>query len=108
MDKDFHQKVVEIVKQIPKGKITTYGHIAGFLGSRRSARMVGWALNKQKNKPEVPAHRVVNKKGLLTGKIHFDGINLMQELLEMEGVEIKDNQVVNMEKYLWDPVKEMK
>jgi len=103
MEASFSQKVLEIVKLIPHGKITTYGHIAGFIGSRKSARMVGWVLNRQKNNLDIPAHRVVNRKGLLTGKMHFEGINLMQELLESEGVEIVNNQVVNMDKYLWKP-----
>ncbi len=104
----FYTKVLEVVKKIPSGRITTYGHIAGYVGNKRSARMVGWVLNKQKNNPEIPAHRVVNRKGLLTGKIHFQGINLMQELLENEGIEIKDNRVVDMEKYLWDPAEEIR
>ncbi len=107
MGQDFHQKVVEVVKQIPYGRITTYGHIAGYLGNRRSARMVGWTLNKHKGNREIPAHRVVNRKGLLTGKIYFEGINMMQDLLMSEGIEIKDSQVVNMEKYLWDPSVEL-
>ena len=99
----FYDKVIEVVKQIPYGKVTTYGLIAEYLGSKRSARMVGWVLNKQKGNLEIPAHRVVNRKGLLTGKMHFDGINLMQELLENEGIPIKNNQIVNLEKYLWKP-----
>ena len=99
----FYNKVIEVVKQIPYGKVTTYGLIAEYLGSKRSARMVGWVLNKQKGNLEIPAHRVVNRKGLLTGKMHFDGINLMQELLENEGVIIKNNQIVDLEKYLWKP-----
>jgi len=103
MEASFSQKVLEIVKLIPPGKITTYGQIAAFLGNKRSARMVGWTLNKQKNNPEIPAHRVVNRKGFLTGKMHFEGITLMQDLLESEGVEVENNQVVNMEKYLWKP-----
>ena len=99
----FYDKVIEVVKQIPYGKVTTYGLIAEYLGSKRSARMVGWVLNKQKGKPEIPAHRVVNRKGMLTGKMYFDGINLMQELLENEGVIIKNNQILDLEKYLWKP-----
>jgi len=99
----FYDKVIEVVKQIPYGKVTTYGLIAEYLGSKRSARMVGWVLNKQKGNLEIPAHRVVNRKGLLTGKMHFDGINLMQELLENEGIIIKNNQIVDLEKYLWKP-----
>ena len=99
----FHQKVLQIVKQIPPGKVTTYGHIAACLGNKGSARMVGWVLNSQKYNRSIPAHRVVNRKGLLTGKMHFEGTNLMQELLENEGVKVADNQVVDMNKYLWIP-----
>ena len=100
---NFYDNVIKIVKQIPYGRVTTYGLIAEYLGSKSSARMVGWVLNKQKGNTDVPAHRVVNRKGLLTGKIHFDGINLMQELLESEGIPIKNNQIVDLEKYLWKP-----
>lgn len=100
---NFYQKVLKIVAQIPYGKVTTYGLIAEHIGSKGNARMVGWVLNKQKGNPEIPAHRVVNRKGLLTGKMHFEGTNLMQELLESEGVKIVDNQVVGMERYLWVP-----
>ncbi len=100
---NFHQKVLQIVKQIPPGKVTTYGHIAAYLGNKRSARMVGWVLNSQKYNRDIPAHRVVNRKGLLTGKMHFEGQNLMQELLESEGIKIVDNQVVDMDGCLWVP-----
>ena len=82
-------------------KVCTYGSIGKYLGSAKSARMVGWALNKCPY--DVPAQRVVNKQGLLTGKMHFDGITLMQDLLENEGVEIKNNQIIDLEKYLWEP-----
>jgi methylated-DNA-protein-cysteine methyltransferase-like protein len=105
---NFYEQVLEVVKQIPYGKVTTYGLIAAYLGQKRSARMVGWVLNKQKNNKDIPAHRVVNRKGLLTGKIHFEGINLMQELLESEGVEVKNNQIVNLGKYLWLPTDRLK
>ncbi len=103
LTKNFYQKVLQIVKQIPVGKVTTYGHIAAYLGNKRSARMVGWVLNQQKYNRDIPAHRVVNRKGLLTGKIHFEGQNMMQNLLESEGVKVIDNQVVDFEKYLWIP-----
>ncbi len=103
MNDNFYDKVIEIVCKIPPGKVTTYGDIAEYLGSRKSARMVGWVLNKQKGNPKIPAHRVVNRKGLLTGKIHFEGINLMQELLENEGIEIKNDQIVHLDKVLWKP-----
>ena len=99
---NFFEKVYEVTKQIPVGKVTTYGAIANYLGSAKSARMVGWALNKSGLKG-VPAHRVVNKKGLLTGKHHFEGVNLMQQLLEQEGIVIIDNQIQNLEKHLWHP-----
>jgi len=100
---NFYDNVIKIVKQIPYGRVTTYGLIAEYLGNKGSARMVGWVLNKQKDNTDIPAHRVVNRKGLLTGKMHFDGINLMQELLESEGIPIKNNQIVDLEKYLWKP-----
>jgi methylated-DNA-protein-cysteine methyltransferase-like protein len=99
----FSNRVLQIVRKIPYGKVTTYGAIAEALGSKKSARMVGWVLNKQKNNKEIPAHRVVNRNGLLTGKIHFEGINLMQELLENEGIIIVANRVVEMDKHFWKP-----
>lgn len=101
MQDNYFHKVYAIVLQIPEGKVCAYAAIGKYLGSAKSARMVGWALNKCPS--EVPAHRVVNKQGLLTGKMHFDVINLMQDLLENEGVEIKDNQIIDLEKYLWEP-----
>src|SRR5690554_8162549 len=96
-DSDFFQKVYEVVKQIPYGKITTYGAIARKIDASRSARMVGYALNSVPADEEIPAHRVVNRKGVLTGKHHFQGTNLMQQLLESEGVKIKDNTVQRSE-----------
>lgn len=99
-------KVYAVVCQIPEGRVSSYGAIARYLGSSRSARMVGWALNKT-NTLEVPAHRVVNKQGLLTGKYHFDGITLMQQLLENEGIVVIDNQIQELEKVFWDPCKEL-
>ncbi len=101
--KDFFQKVYEIVKQIPYGKITTYGAIAKKIGAPKSARMVGYALNASFGNEEIPAHRVVNRKGVLTGKHHFQGTNLMQQLLESEGIKVKDNVVQNFEQYFWEP-----
>ena len=101
MEENFFHKVYAIVRQIPEGKESTYGAIGKFLGSAKSARMVGWALKKCPS--DVPAHRVVNQKGLLTGKIHFDGITLMQQLLENEGLVIENNQIIDLEKYLWEP-----
>ncbi|MGB5387922.1 MAG: MGMT family protein [Eudoraea sp.] len=106
-NKNFFQKVYMVSKQIPFGRVTSYGAIAKYLGAARSARMVGWAMNGAGPIEGVPAHRVVNRKGLLTGKHHFDGTNLMQQLLENEGLVIQDNQIVNFEKYFWDPAKEL-
>ncbi|OUR94654.1 cysteine methyltransferase [Flavobacteriales bacterium 34_180_T64] len=103
---NFFDKVYEVAKLIPFGKVTSYGAIANYLGASRSARMVGYAMNGSHNK-DVPAHRVVNRKGLLTGKHHFDGTNLMQQLLESEGIEVIDNQIQNLESIYWDPSKEL-
>jgi len=99
----FYKKVYEVVRQIPYGKVTSYGAIANYLGAKRSARLVGNAMNSSHNK-DVPAHRVVNKKGLLTGKHHFEGTNLMQQLLESEGITVKDNQIQDFETVFWDPL----
>lgn len=103
---NFFEKVYKVTKQIPYGRVTSYGAIGNYLGAPRSARMVGYAMNGSVEK-EVPAHRVVNKKGLLTGKHHFNGTNLMQQLLESEGVEVKNNQIQNLESVYWDPSKEL-
>ena len=105
--KNFFQKVYEIARQIPYGRVTSYGAIAKYLGAARSARMVGWAMNSSLALHDVPAHRVVNRKGLLTGKHHFEGTNLMQQLLESEGIEVVDNQIVDFENHFWDPGKEL-
>ena len=102
----FFDKVYEVAQQIPYGRVTSYGAIANYLGAARSARMVGYAMNGSKGK-DVPAHRVVNRNGLLTGKHHFDGTNLMQQLLESEGVKINGNQIQNFDKVFWDPMKEL-
>lgn len=106
-NKNFFQKVYEVAVLIPHGRVTSYGAIAKYLGAARSARMVGWAMNASHLKEDVPAHRVVNKAGLLTGKHHFDGTNLMQQLLESEGVNVVDNQIIDLEKHFWDPWKEL-
>lgn len=100
---NFFERVYEIVRQIPEGKVTSYGAIAKALGTARSARMVGWAMNASHTIDDVPAHRVVNRIGMLSGKHHFDGTNLMQQLLENEGIEIVDNQIVDFEKHFWLP-----
>ncbi len=102
----FFDKVHDVARLIPYGRVTSYGAIAKYLGAAGSARMVGWAMNAS-GKKDVPAHRVVNRKGLLSGKHHFDGTNLMQQLLESEGVEIIENQVQDFEKLFWDPMKEL-
>ncbi len=103
----FFDKVYEVAKQIPHGRVTSYGAIAKYLGAARSARMVGWAMNACGGRDDIPAHRVVNRKGILTGKHHFQGTNLMQQLLESEGVEVIENQIQNFENLLWDPMKEL-
>lgn len=106
---NFFEKVYDVARKIPFGRVTSYGAIATYLGAARSARMVGWAMNNSHHqKEEVPAHRVVNKQGLLTGKHHFEGTNLMQQLLENEGVVIVNNQIQNLEAVFWDPTKELK
>ena len=103
---NFFDKVYEVAKRIPYGRVTNYGAIANYLGAARSARMVGYAMNGSVAK-DVPAHRVVNRKGLLTGKQHFDGTNLMQQLLESEGITVIDNQIKDYEKVYWNPVEEL-
>lgn len=105
-NQNFFEKVYEVTKQIPYGRVTSYGAIAKYLGAARSARMVGWAMNNSLAN-DVPAHRVVNRVGVLTGKHHFDGTNLMQQLLENEGIKVFNNQIVDFQKYFWDPAKEL-
>lgn len=99
---NFFDRVYAVAKQIPYGRVTSYGAIAKYLGASRSARMVGYAMNGSGGK-DVPAHRVVNRKGLLTGKQHFDGTNLMQQLLESEGIVVINNQIQDLDKVFWDP-----
>lgn len=103
VEKSFHEKVYEIARQIPYGKVTSYGAIAKCIGMPRSARMVGWALNKSAGK-DVPAHRVVNRNGLLTGKFHFDGTTLMSDLLKSEGIVVEDDQIIDFKANFWDPL----
>ena len=103
---NFFDKVYEVAKQIPVGRVTSYGAIATYLGAAKSARMVGYAMNGSHGK-DVPAHRVVNRKGLLTGKHHFEGTNLMQQLLENEGVVVVENQIQNLDVVYWDPSVEL-
>ncbi len=106
---DFFRQVYEVVKLIPPGRVTSYGAIAAFLGSPGAARMVGWAMNASHTHSEyVPAHRVVNRNGLLTGKHHFDTPNVMRELLENEGFLFDNNdQIINFQERFWDPAKEL-
>lgn len=105
---NFFEKVYTVARLIPYGRVTSYGAIAKYLGAARSARMVGWAMNNSSNQnQEVPAHRVVNRKGILTGKLHFEGTNLMQQLLENEGIKVVDNQIQDFEKVFWNPTEEL-
>lgn len=105
---DFFSKVFEVTKCIPYGRITSYGAIARYIGAAKSARMVGWALNMSHIKPDfIPAHRVVNRNGLLTGKRHFGNSTTMQQLLENEGIIIDDDQIVNFDEKFWDPMTEL-
>ncbi len=107
-DDSFFDKVYQITKLIPYGRVSSYGAIAKYLGTARSARMVGWALNNCHSLPEfIPAHRVVNRNGQLTGKHHFGTSGNMQQLLENEGIIIKDDQIINFKELFWDPVKEL-
>ena len=103
MEANFFERVYAVARKIPYGKVTSYGAIAKALGSGRSARMVGWAMNASHNLEDVPAHRVVNRKGLLTGKHHFDGTNLMQQLLESEGIIVIDSQIQDLKSVFWEP-----
>jgi methylated-DNA-protein-cysteine methyltransferase related protein len=104
----FFQDVYEVVRQIPKGKVTSYGAVAAYLGTKLSARMVGWAMNAAGTaKPKVPAQRVVNRNGMLTGKHHFTTPTLMEELLKKDGVAVKNDTVVDFKKRFWDPITEL-
>lgn len=105
---DFFDQVYQVARKVPPGRVTSYGAIASYLGSPGAARMVGWAMNKSGSQEEfVPAHRVVNRNGLLTGKFHFDTPKTMEELLENEGIEVVEGQIQNFEKKFWDPSKEI-
>ena len=104
----FFEMVYEVARQIPKGRVTSYGAIAACLGTRLSARMVGWAMNGAgKVKPKVPAHRVVNRIGMLSGKHHFSPPGSMEKALRKEGIKVKQDRIIDFEKYYWDPVKEL-
>lgn len=104
---DFFNKVYNVVRQIPEGKVTSYGAIANYLGVKKSARLVGWAMNASHGDNSIPAHRVVNRVGLLTGKHHFGGTKIMQQLLENEGILIKENKILNLKLHFWDPRNEL-
>ncbi len=107
-NKDFFQQVWQVVQLIPYGRVTSYGAIARYLGAPKSARMVGWAMNASHKAPvDIPAHRVVNRNGLLTGSAHFDTPGKMQQLLESEGISVKNNQIIHFDKYFWNPEQEL-
>jgi methylated-DNA-protein-cysteine methyltransferase-like protein len=103
-DPNFFQNVYDVVRLVPRGRVTTYGAIAKYLGAARSSRMVGWAMNASHTEPDIPAHRVVNRQGMLTGKMMFTYPMQMQELLEAEGVRVVDDRVVEFELVFWEPV----
>lgn len=107
-DESFFERVYEVARMVPYGRVTSYGAIARYLGTGMSARMVGWAMNKcHVHSHPVPAHRVVNRNGLLTGKHHFGGSDVMQQLLESEGIRVIDDQVQDFRKLFWDPSVEL-
>ena len=106
-NKDFFTDVYDVVRLIPCGRVTSYGAIANYLGAKQGARMVGWAMNASHVIPDVPAHRVVNRNGLLSGKHHFDGPNAMELRLQEEGIQVVQNQIQNFEKVFWDPALEL-
>ncbi|WP_026902678.1 MGMT family protein [Pedobacter glucosidilyticus] len=104
----FFEQVYQVVRLIPKGRITSYGAIAAFLGAKGSSRMVGYAMNSSFTAhPPVPAHRVVNRNGLLTGKFYFGTATAMQELLEEEGIKVENDQIINFKQFFWDPAVEI-
>lgn len=102
----FFEKVYEIVRCVPYGRVTSYGAIARFIGSPQSSRMVGWALNASHNIVDVPAHRVVNRNGMLTGKNHFGGTEVMLQLLESEGIKVENDKIIDFSLLFWDPLRE--
>ncbi len=108
MESSFFDNVFEVAKLVPKGRVTSYGAIAAYIGMKRSARMVGYAMNASHNDKSIPAHRVVNRNGMLTGKHHFKGPDEMQKRLEKEGIKVKNDKIVNFEKHFWDPTVELK
>jgi len=105
---DIYSRIFKVVQEIPSGRVCNYGSIARFVGSPRGSRLVGWAMNKSHTSEEyVPAHRVVNRIGMLSGKHHFPGEDLMQQLLENEGIVVINDQIQDFEKHFWDPMKEL-
>jgi methylated-DNA-protein-cysteine methyltransferase related protein len=107
-DENFFELVYDVARQIPRGRVTSYGAIAAVLGAKSSARMVGWAMNGAgRIKPKVPAHRVVNRNGMLSGKHHFETPTRMEELLKKEGIKVKNDTIVDFDKKFWDPIKEL-
>ena len=106
-NENFFEKSYAVARLIPYGRVTSYGAIAKYLGAARSARMVGWAMNASHNDETIPAHRVVNRVGLLTGKQHFVGTNLMQQLLESEGIKVIDHQIQDFDTLFWNPSEEL-
>ena len=107
MNSDFFKNVYEVVKLIPPGKVSSYGAIAKYLGTNKSARVVGWAMNNSHHDPSIPAHRVVNRNGLLTGKHHFPDEKTMEDLLKKEGILVRNNRIENFTNVFWDPIKEL-
>ncbi|MDB2656444.1 MGMT family protein [Crocinitomicaceae bacterium] len=102
-NKDFFHNVFDVVRLIPEGRVTSYGAIAKYLGAPRSSRMVGWAMNASHKEEGIPAHRVVNRNGLLSGRAHFNPPEAMENRLKAEGIEVKDNQIQNFKSIYWDP-----
>lgn len=105
-DDNVYDRIYAVVRKIPSGRVTNYGAIARYIGMSRGARLVGWAMNNS-HTMDVPAHRVVNRIGMLTGKHHFPGANMMKELLESEGVQVENDIVIEFDKLFWDPIKEL-
>ena len=102
-NKDFFEMVYQVTRLVPEGRVTSFGAIANYLGNKRGARMVGWALNNSHRIEDIPAQRVVNRNGMLTGKHHFGGTTAMQQMLESEGAVIKENKILNFNEIFWDP-----
>lgn len=107
-DSNFFEQVYDVARQIPRGRVTSYGAIAAYLGAKMSARMVGWAMNGAFHiKPAVPAHRVVNRNGMLSGKMHFETPTRMEELLKKEKIKVEEDTIVDFKKKFWDPAEEL-